>query len=135
MATVITNKGREWITGILASASNGTPTQTAGRHIGWGVDPAPPTAARTHTALDTEDSGGSPAYARVAGVVSQETTTTTKDTYRVVGTITSNGSKTVTNAGYFDASSGGNLIIKGDHAGIPLLANDSIQYTFDLHFT
>jgi hypothetical protein len=43
---------------------------------------------------------------------------------------TTTETKIVTNAGYFTASSGGVLMQKSDHATIPLLSGDSIQYTF-----
>lgn len=133
MATVLTDDGRAWITDTLAKASNGGAT-TPARWLGWGTT-AGVTAVRGHTSLDGEDSGGSPAYARVSCTVSRQQTTTANDTYRTVGTLTSNGSKTITNAGIWDAQNAGKLVIKGDHTGIPLLANDSIEYTFDLHFT
>jgi len=72
----------------------------------------------------------------VAGTSSQVTTTTTNDTYQVVGTITCAGAgKTITNAGLFDASTGGNLFAKGDFTGIALNVGDSIQFTFKIQFT
>ena len=38
---------------------------------------------------------------------------------------------TVTNAGLFDAASGGNLYLKGDFTGIGLAAGDAIAFTIN----
>ena len=68
--------------------------------------------------------------ARSSGV----TTSVTNDTYQVVGTRTATGAGTVTNAGLFDAASGGNLFLKGDFTGIALASGDSIQFTIKAQF-
>jgi hypothetical protein len=74
--------------------------------------------------------------ARVAGVSTQQQTTQPNDTYQVVGTLTVAGApKTITNAGLFDqAAVGGNMLVKGDFAGISLNVGESIQFTFKLTF-
>ncbi len=59
----------------------------------------------------------------------------TNDTYRVVGTITADGTKTITNSGLFDAATTGNILVKGDFAGVALVINESIQFTWNLQFT
>jgi len=43
-----------------------------------------------------------------------------------------NGTKTITNAGIFDALTTGNMLLKSDFTGIALVVNDSIQFTFEL---
>ena len=43
--------------------------------------------------------------------------------------MTANGSKTITNAGVFSASTAGTMFIKGDHAGVAVEATDTITYT------
>lgn len=63
------------------------------------------------------------------------TTTVTNDTHQVVGTNTAGGSLTITNAGVFDASSSGNLYVKGDFTGVVLASGDSIQFTFKVQFS
>lgn len=95
--------------------------------IGWGTGAG--TAAATDTTLFSEDNDG-----RATATLSQQTVTVAGDTYQAVGTITSTTTKTITNAGLFDAATEGtgNMLIKGDHAGIPVLANDSVEYTFRL---
>ena len=47
-----------------------------------------------------------------------QTITVTNDTYQVVGTQTAGGTLAITNAGLFDASTSGNLFVKGDFTGI-----------------
>ena len=84
----------------------------------------------TDTTLFTEAS-----EARVAGSSSQVTTTVTNDTYQVVGTITADGGKTITNFGLFDASSSGNMLVKSDFTGVALLIGESIQFTAKLKFS
>lgn len=63
------------------------------------------------------------------------TTTVTNDTYQVVGTMTADGAKTITNAGLFDDSTSGNLFVKSDFTGIGLALNDTIQFTFKVAFS
>jgi hypothetical protein len=70
------------------------------------------------------------------------TTTTTNDTYQVVGTITCGGSgKTITEVGLFDAAgagsppSGGSLFVYADHGGVALNVGDSITYTVKVQVT
>jgi len=124
MANVLTNAGKAIISGRMFGS---TPTQTEPRHVAWGTGAG--TAAAADTTLFTEA-----AEARTAGTSSQVTTTVTNDTHQVVGTITAAAGKTITNAGVFDASTSGNLYVKGDFTGLALLTGDSIQFTFKLAF-
>jgi hypothetical protein len=103
-------------------------------NVGWGTG-AGTTAVGDSTlfteALVTLAGGGTD---HTAGTSTQQTTTTTSDTYRVVATRTATGSGTVTNAGLFDAASGGNLFMKGDFTGIGLVSGDSILFTINVVF-
>ena len=126
-ATLQVNTGRAVVTALLIGGT------TYPKWIGWGTGAG--TTAATDTTLFTEDSGGSPAYARVSGTQTQQTVTTTNDTYQCVGTITANAAKTITNAGIFDASSAGNLYMKGDFSGLPLNTNDSITFTMKVQYS
>lgn len=63
--------------------------------------------------------------------MSRVTTTVTNDTARNVFTFTAASGVSVTNAGIWTLVSAGVLMQKSDHATIPLLTGDSIQYTFD----
>ena len=121
MAVHFVDVGKQWVVDKLDDSQASTMNR-----IGWGTGAG--TTAESDTTLFTEAS-----ETRATGTVSQQTTTVTGDTYRVVGTLTATGTKTITNAGLFDAATTGNMLIKGDHAGVPLLTGDSIEYTFSLH--
>lgn len=116
MAQLLVNAGRALLTAFLAGASGP-------KYIGWGTGGG--TTAVGDTTLFIEAS-----EARVAGTQTQQTTSVTNDTYQLVGTMTANGAKTVTNAGCFDAAAAGNMFIKADFTGIPLGLGDQIQFTF-----
>lgn len=122
MATVFANVGKQWVVDKMDDSQASTMNR-----IGWGTGAG--TAAATDTTLFTEDSDG-----RATATLSQVTTTITGDTFQAVGTITSTGSKTITNAGLFDAATinTGNMLVKGDFTGIPLLSGDSIEFTIKL---
>jgi hypothetical protein len=122
MGTIVTNVGK----GITTNRLKGSGTEP--NYIGWGTGAG--SAAAADTSLFTEAS-----ESRVAGTSSQQTTTTTNDTYQVQGTITADGGKTITNAGLFDAAAAGNLFMKGDFSGIPLAVGESIQFTMKVQFS
>jgi hypothetical protein len=124
MANVVTNVGKAIIAKRMIGSS---PTQTEPKFVGWGTGTG--TAAAADTALATEAS-----ESRVSGTGSTVTGSVTDDTHRVVGTLTAGGAKTITEAGVFDASTGGNLYVRSDFSGVPLNAGDSIQFTFDVKF-
>jgi hypothetical protein len=119
MATVFTTVGKEWVVDKL----DGTVT-TSQNKIGWGTGAG--TSSVSDTTLFTEAS-----ETRATGTFSQPQA----DTTRVVGTLTATGTKTITNAGVFDATTGGVMMLKADFTGIPLLTNDRIEFTFDLRVT
>lgn len=122
MASVLTNAGRAIITDRIKGVGGAEPKYVA---MGTGAG----TAAAADTTLFTE------VETRTNGTSSQVTTSVTNDTYRVVGTVTATGARAVTNAGLFDASTSGNLFVKGDFSTINLATNDSIQFTFNVQFT
>lgn len=122
MTTLLVNTGKAIVTNRLKAGG------TEPNYVAWGTGAG--TAALTDTTLFTEAS-----EARVAGTSTQQTTTTTSDTYQSVGTLVANAGKTITNAGLFDASTAGNLFMKGDFTGLALLTGDSIQFTMQVQFT
>lgn len=128
MATVVVNGGL----GIVTNRLKGAGTEPL--HVGWGTGAG--TAAVGDTTLFTEAlvslSAGTTDH--TAGTSTQQTTNTTNDTYQVVATRTATGSGTVTNAGLWDAASGGNLFLKGDFTGIGLVSGDSILFTIKCVF-
>lgn len=120
MATLVVNSGRAITTNRLKG--NGTEPNHSG--IGTGAG----TTGATDTTLFTETGS------RVAGTSTQETTSTTNDTYQVVATHTAGGALAVTNAGLFDAASSGNLYLKGDFATVNLANGDSLQITYKAQY-
>lgn len=131
MASVLVNAGRAILTNRI-KAGGTEPLQ-----IGWGTGAG--TAAATDTTLFTETDVDlvTTTGTRTAGTSTQQTTTVTNDTYRVVGTRTATGAGTVTNAGLWDNGTigSGNLFAKGDFTGIALGNGDAIAFTFNLQFT
>ncbi len=122
MATVLANAGKAIITNRVKGAG------TEPNYVAWGTGAG--TAAIADTTLFTES-----AEARVAGTSTQQTTTVTNDTYQVVGVMTASATRAITNAGLFDASTAGNLFVKGDFATINLSNGDSIQFTIKVAFS
>lgn len=120
MATVLTNVGEQWMCDRCSGVS-----ALNGQYIGWGTGVG--TAAKGDTTLSTEA-----AESRVSGTVTTSGTGASAK-YQVVGTLTCAGAgKTITNAGNFDASTSGNLIVHGDFTGIALNVGDSIQFTITI---
>ncbi len=120
MADIITNVGRAQVAGYVSNTVSQI-SQYYG-NVGTGAG----TAAVGDTTLFTEVG-----TARISTTMSRVTTTVTNDTARNVFTFTAATGVNVTNGGIWTASSGGVLMQKSDHATIPLLSGDSIQYTFD----
>ena len=123
MATLLVNTGRAIITNRIKGSG------TEPLNIAWGTGAG--TTGATDTTLFTETG------TRTAGTSTQQTTTTTNDSYQVVGTLTAGGALTITNAGLFDVitSSSGNLFIKGDFTGVVLALGDAIQFTVKAQFS
>jgi hypothetical protein len=122
MATVVTNAGLAIITNRIKGSG------TEPLYVAWGTGAG--TAAVGDTTLFTEAS-----ESRVSGTSTRVTTSQTNDTYQVVGTLTADASKTITNAGLFDASTSGNLFVKGDFTGVALALGESIQFTIKVQFS
>lgn len=121
MATLVVNGGRAIFTNRL-KAGGTEPNFVA---VGTGVG----TAALADTTLFTE------VETRVAGTSTQQTTSTTNDTYQVIGTVSITATRALTNAGLFDAVSAGNMFTKGDFATINLVSGDSLQETWKVQVT
>src|ERR1700728_4278732 len=93
MAAVMTAKGRDILTGRI-KGSGTEPLNTA-----WGNNPNALTAATTDVALFQPA-----AESRVAGTSTQQTTTTTNDTYQVAATITSLSGQSIAEVALFDST-------------------------------
>ena len=129
LATLQVNGGRGIVTGRLRAVG------TEPLNIGWGTGAG--VTAAGDTTLFTEvlvnmTAGGTD---HTVGTSSQVTTTTTNDTYRVTGTRTATAAGTITNAGLFDAASGGTLYMKGDFTGIALANGAAIAFTMNVQYS
>lgn len=125
LAVAFTNAGTAIITNRVTQAG------TAPKNIGWGIGTT--TAAVTQTALVTE-SAPTTAGGRTVGTESRTTTTVTNDTYTVTGTVTAGSTLAITEAGLFDATSAGNMLIRSDFSAVNVVSGDSIAFTFNLKF-
>lgn len=125
LATVFTNAGAAIVTNRITQAG------TAPKNIGWGTGTT--AAAVGDTALQTEaaptTSGG-----RTVGTESRTTVTNTNDNYQVVGTVTAGSTLAITEAGLFDATSAGNMLIHSVFTAVNVVSGDSIAFTFGLKF-
>lgn len=119
MAPLLVNAGRATITGLLAASSS--------KFVGIGTSNT--AEAASQTALGTE------VESRATGTQSQQTTSVTNDTYRCVGTVTASTTRAVVESGVFDASTVGNMLVRGVFSVINLANGDSIQVTWNLQFT
>lgn len=118
MPAIMPAKGRE----ITAKRVKGDGAEP--KYLHWGSGTVEPT--------DNDITLQTPRpEARIAGTSSIVTTTTANDTYRVVGTLTAESNAAITEAGLFDALTGGNMYIRGTFGVINLEAGDSIQFTID----
>ena len=123
MATYLVSGGKAIVTGFLTGGDTTQP-----KYVGWGTGAG--TTTVTDTTLFTEVG-----TTRATGTNTQQTTTYTNDTYQVIGTMTAGGTLAITNAGLFDASTSGNLFVKGDFSTVNLNSGDSIQFTFKTQFS
>jgi hypothetical protein len=122
-STAVVNAGRA----ILTNRIIGSGTEPKYVAIGTGST----AVALTDTALGTE------VESRATGTSSRTTTSTTSDTYQVVGTVTATGSRTIAEVGLFDQSSlGGNMFVRGVLAStVSLASGDSITVTATVQVT
>lgn len=129
MATFCVDQGLDITTARLRAVG------TEPLNIAWGTGAGTTTATDTSLFTEALVSLAAGTTDHTLGTSSQVTTTTTDDTYQVTGTRTATGAGTVTNAGLFDAASGGLLYMKGDFTGIGLASGDSIAFTFKVQYT
>ena len=121
-----TNVGEQKVVDIVdGTATSPVDIGTGNNFVDWGTGTT--AAAKTQTALVT------PApEARSGGTVSQVTTNEAGDTNQWVATITATAARAITEAGLFDASTAGVMIIRGEFDVINLVTNDKIEFTITL---
>lgn len=115
-STAVVNAGRAIITNRLSGAG------TTPQYVAVGTGSTAVTLADTTLGTEVES--------RATGTTSRTTTSSTNDTFQVVGTITATGSRTIAEVGIFDASSSGNMFIRGVLAStVSLAVGDTITVT------
>lgn len=125
MVARVQNNGLARITAALIALS---------WYLQWGTGSGAAATANVVTTTTTTE-------ARVISTATQQTTTVTNDTMRLVATITAAGTRAITEVGAFDAAgsgsppTGGNMDIYGDFSVINLSSGDSIQFTINTAFT
>lgn len=109
---------------IAQSIGNGL-GGVAARYIGTGTDNT--AAATGQTALLAE------VETRADATITNETTSTTNDTARFIGTITMTGDRSLNEFGLFTLSSGGVMYSRFVRAStLSLLSGEAVQVTWDL---
>ena len=121
LAPLVTNAGKDIITNRIKGAG------TEPNYVAMGTGST--AEAATQTALVTE------VETRTAGTSTRQTTTTTNDTYRVVGAVAATTARAITESGLFDASTTGNMLCRGVFTVINLANGDSINFTWNIQFT
>jgi hypothetical protein len=115
----VTNVGLDLVTALLAASNV--------KYVAWGTGTTAPVV--TDTALETAS-----AEARTSGTQTQQTTTTTDDTYQVVGLITALSAQAITEVGIFDASTAGNMLVRATFSVINVSIGDTITFTIKTVF-
>ena len=115
---MLVDTGLAKVTNLLAAVSTVCPGW-----VGWGTGTVDPVVGNT--------SLGTPAAEdRTVGTKTQQTTTTTNDTYQVEALISCTGTaKAITEVGVFDALTAGTLFLRGTFSAINLSVGDSITFT------
>ena len=123
MAQLVTNLGLANVVAAWAAYAS------RARYLQWGVG-----SGQSATSTDLASKTGT-SEARIEATSSQETASTTGDTYQLVGTLTAAGTRAITEVGVFDAAgsgsppAGGNMGIYGDFSAVNLASGDSITFT------
>ena len=121
-AVLVVDTGLAKVTDLLAAVTIVCPGW-----VGWGIGTTAPVVG--DTALETAS-----AEARTVGTKTQETTTTTNDTYQVVALITALSAQAITEVGVFDALTAGNLFVRGTFSAINVSIDDTIEFTIKTVF-
>lgn len=130
-AVVFTTTGARWDADKFVDLATASGPNTATTwYIGFGTGGS--STGATATAGDT-DLKAAATEARVVATVTQPSATTDQWT----GTITCGraGGFTVEEAGLFNATASGIMVIRGSHGGVALATGDSIAYTIQLSWS
>ena len=121
----------------LAKHATGTGTPVAWTYMALGEGTGPGNNDNaTSTTLDDENTDSNGLQRTATGVTaSVVTTTVTNDTAQWVKTFTSTATMTITEAGIFNASSGGDMLLVGDlNPTAPMVSTDTLTLTIKCQF-
>lgn len=121
MPVTFVNAGKAIVTNRIIGSG------TEPKYVAVGTGSTSPAAADTALVTEVET--------RATGTSSRTTTSVTNDTYQVVGTVTATTTRAIQEAGLLDASSSGNLLLRGTFSTVNLASGDSIQVTATLQFS
>ena len=115
---VITNDGKNEVAGLICADQASSYTAFDYIAVGTGTT----SASATDTALENETD-------RQAATGTLTTTSVTDDTMQLVASFTGINA-TITEAGVFNASTGGTMLARQTFSGIPLTTNDTLEVTY-----
>jgi len=117
--SIVTDVGLGNITTLLAASIY--------KWVAWGIGATEASASGAGADLVSEG-----AEDRTEGTQSQQTTTTTDDTYRVVGAITCTGAgKAITEVTIMSDETAGTCFMRANFDAINVAINDSVQFTIN----
>ena len=117
--SIVTDVGLGNITTLLAASIY--------KWVAWGIGTTEASASGAGADLVSEG-----AEARTDGTQSQQTVTTTDDTYRVVGAITCTGAgKAITEVTIMNDETAGTCFMRANFDAINVAVGDSVQFTIN----
>lgn len=123
---IITNAALAAISGLVGN----TGSQTAFTYLELGTGATAPAASQTTLVTPITDSG----MARAAATVSRSTTTQTNDTLSLAYSWTASGSKTITEAGIFNAASSGVMLARALTTSYAAVSGNVVTLTYTVKF-
>ena len=120
----VVNNGLGLVTAELLTSNH--------KYVAWGTG----TTAATVTDAALETAAAPTNVTAATGTQTQQTTTTSNDTYQIVATITAGGALAVTEVGIFNQAtlSGATMYLHGTFSPINVSSGDSIQFTIKTVF-
>ncbi len=126
---MITNAGRAVISARLYGVASAA-FSAIGIGTGTNAPAATDTTLQTGVSASGAADGGVHAIPTASVTASSQTTTVANDTAQWQGTVTASGAIAVTEAGLFNADSGGAMLCRQTFSAVNLASGDSLQITW-----